>query len=118
VFILYFSEGSNLRSLCGGDGLASALGGALSGLLDLGPGDDQRQADRVVSKALENCQYGLCVYLRQRSEYRVGGDVNALLLGVVDQRRVGEVWVTLNLVDCGHDTGGIDDCLELEGRIC
>lgn len=51
-------------------------------------------------------------------KYRVGGDVNALLLGVVNQRRVEEVWVTLNLVDCGHDTGGVDDCLELKRSTC
>lgn len=39
--------------------------------------------------------------------------MNALLLGIVDQWRVGEVGVTLDLVDGGHDAGGLDDGLEL-----
>lgn len=48
--------------------------------------------------------------------YRVGSDVDALLLGVVDQWRVGEVRMAFNLVDCRNDAGGLDDGLELETK--
>lgn len=62
---------------------------------------------------------GICInVIANGYKYRVGGDVNALLLGVLNQRRVEEVWVALNLEGCGHDTGGVDDCLELKRNAC
>ena len=83
--------------LGGGDGLALDLGQAVGDGLDLGDGDQQRQAERVVA------------------ERRVGGDEDVLLGAVLDQRVVGDARVALDLVDGGHDAGGFDDVLELVG---
>lgn len=47
--------------------------------------------------------------------YRVGGDVDVLLLGVGDELLAGKERVTLDLVDSGGDARGLDDSFELEG---
>lgn len=81
--------------LGGGDGLALLLGQVLGDGLDLVGVDEQREALGVVAKG------------------GVGGDDDALLGGVLDQGRVGETRVALDLVGGGDDTGGGDDSLEL-----
>lgn len=64
--------------------------------LDGGVGDEKGQAEAVVS------------------EGRIGGDVDALLLGVGDQGVVlVQAWVALDLVDRGADAGGFLDGLEV-----
>lgn len=45
--------------------------------------------------------------------YRVGGDVNVLLLAVLDQVVALQDGVALNLVGSGDDTSAVDDGLEL-----
>jgi hypothetical protein len=45
--------------------------------------------------------------------YRVGGNVNVLLLAVSDELRLDEERVTLDLVGSGSDTGTLDEGLEL-----
>jgi hypothetical protein len=77
-----------------GGGGAEALGDGL----DLGVLDQQGQAVAVVA------------------ESRVGGDVDALLAGVLDEGVVLlEEGVTLDLVGGGDDAGGVDDGLEVLG---
>lgn len=69
--------------------------------LDGGVGDEQGQAEAVVA------------------EGRVGGDVDALLLGVGDQGVVlVQARVALDLVDRGDHAGGVGDGLEvLDGEV-
>lgn len=87
--------GPGQDDLGGGDGLALLLGEALGDGLDLGGVDQQGEAAGVVAKG------------------RVGGDDDALLLGVLNQGVVGQAGVALDLVDGGDDAGGLDDGLEL-----
>lgn len=82
--------------LGGGDGLAGGLGETLGDGLDLVGVDEQGHAPAVVAKG------------------RVGGNVDVVLGAELDQRRVGEAGVTLDLVDGGGDTGVLDDGLKLE----
>lgn len=82
--------------LGGGDLLAETLAGLLGDSLDLGAGDEEGLADHVVA------------------EGGVGGDVDALLLAVLDQLGALEDGVTLDLVGGGDDAGSVDDGLELE----
>lgn len=81
--------------LRGRHGLALGGGQALGDGLDLGRGDQQRQAQRVVAKG------------------RVGREHDALLGEVLDQRQVGQARVALDLVDGGDDARLGDDGLEL-----
>lgn len=81
--------------LGGGDGLALLLGQVLGDGLDLVGVDEQRDALGVVAKG------------------GVGGDDDALLGAVLDQGRVGETRVALDLVGGGDDAGGRDNGLEL-----
>ena len=85
--------------LGGGDLLAETLAGLLGDGLDLGAGDEEGLADHVVA------------------EGGVGGDVDALLLAVLDQLGALEDGVTLDLVGGGDDAGSVDDGLELEQGI-
>lgn len=69
--------------------------------LDGGVSDEQGQAEAVVA------------------EGRVGGNVDALLLGVGDEGVVlVQSWVALDLVDGRHNTSGLGDLLEvLNGEV-
>lgn len=87
--------GPGQDDLGGGDGLALLLGEALGDGLDLGGVDQQGEAAGVVAKG------------------GVGGDDDALLLGILDQGVVGQAGVALDLVGGGDDAGGLDDGLEL-----
>lgn len=77
------------------DRLARGLGKALGDGLRLGHADQQRQAEAVVA------------------EGRVGGDVDALLRGVLDELGLGVARVALDLVDSGDDARLLDQVLEL-----
>lgn len=79
-----------------GDGrVTSALGNGLGNLLDGGVGEQKRNVNDVVA------------------EGRVGSDVNVLLLAVFDELVALQNGVTLNLVGSGHNTGGVNNSLEL-----
>lgn len=62
--------------------------------LDLRAGDDEGEVERVVT------------------ECRVGGDVDVLLLGVLDELLAGEDGVALDLVDGGDNAGLVNQLLE------
>ena len=79
------------RSDLGALGLAEAVGNGL----DLRAVDEEGNAEVVVAKG------------------RVGGDVNVLLVAVVNELTAGEPGVALDLIDGGDDTGIVDDGLEL-----
>lgn len=81
-----------------GGGDLAALGGSqtLGDGLDLVVDDQEGGADGVVAKG------------------RVGGKDDLLLGGVLDEGLVEETGVALDLVDGGHNTGGVDDSVELE----
>lgn len=83
------------NDLCGSDGLALGLGETLCDRLDLWDIDEQRQTKGIVSKCGVSC------------------DDDALLFAVVDQRRVGDTRVSLNLVDSRNNARVVDDCLQL-----
>lgn len=79
-----------------GDGrVTSALGNGLGNLLDGGVSEQKRNVNDVVA------------------EGRVGSDVNVLLLAVFDELVALQNGVTLNLVGSGHNTGGVNNSLEL-----
>ena len=104
----------NLQDLCGGDGLAGALGGTLGNFLDFRATDDEGEANGVVTKALGHMlAFSWCVRIIGGTAYRVGSDVDALLVGVLDQRRVGQVRVALDLKGGRDNTGSVDDSFEL-----
>lgn len=46
--------------------------------------------------------------------YRVSGNVDALLLGVLDELQALEDGVTLNLVGSGDNIGGLNKSLNLQ----
>lgn len=82
-------------NLSGSNGLALSGGETLSGSLDVRVGDDEGLADTVVAKG------------------RVSSDDDVLLLEVLDQGKVEDARVTLNLVDGRDDASVVDDGLEL-----
>lgn len=85
--------------LGGGDLLAGG-GQAVGDGLDLGGVDEERHAPAVVAKG------------------RVGGDVDVVLGGKLNEGRVGQAGVALDLVDGGDDARVLDDGLEvLDGEV-
>lgn len=78
-----------------GDGLAGRFGETLGGLLDDGVVDEKGLADAVVAKGT------------------VGSNDNVLGLAELHEVRVGDAGVTLDLVDGGGDTSGVDDGVEV-----
>jgi hypothetical protein len=57
-------------------------------------------------------QYVLNLVVRRKA-YGVFGDVNVLLLAVLDELWLEETGVTLDLVGSGGDTGAVDEGLEM-----
>jgi hypothetical protein len=57
-------------------------------------------------------QYVLNLVVRRKA-YGVFGDVNVLLLAVLDELWLEETGVTLDLVGSGGDTGAVDEGLEV-----
>jgi hypothetical protein len=80
------------------DGLAKLLGETLGRGDDVGVGDEEGLADAVVSKG------------------RVGGDVDVLLLAVLDVFFLLEAGVSLDLVDGGNNARVGDNGIELAGE--
>lgn len=76
-------------------GVTGALGNGLGNLLNDGVGEQERNVDDVVA------------------EGRVGSDVNVLLLAVFNELVALQNGMTLNLVGSGHNTGGVNNSLEL-----
>lgn len=87
--------GPGEQDVGGGDGLALGGSEALSDGLDLGVDDQERGADGVVAKG------------------GVGSQDNVLLGAELDEGKVEEAGVALDLVGGGDDAGGLDDRLEL-----
>lgn len=82
-------------NLSGSHSLALGGGETLSGSLDVRMSNDEGLANTVVAKG------------------RVGSDDDVLLLEVLDQGKVEDARVTLNLVDGRDDASVVDDGLEL-----
>lgn len=101
----------------GGDGL-----GDDGVTADLGPGEDDLGGGGV--DLLGNLLNDVVLNEQGQAETvvaegGVGGDVDALLLGVLDEGAVLlEEGVALDLVDGGDDAGGVDDGLEVvDGKV-
>lgn len=90
---------------------ASALSDSLGDFLDLGTGDQEGDVEHVVTEGLN--QLARSSVGCGLNTYRVGGDVNVLLLAVLNQIVALENGVALDLVGGGNDTGGLDKSLEL-----
>ena len=93
-------------NLCGGG--ANAAGNLLDDLVL----DEKGLADHVVTESLSGVS--ICQPAWYEQTYGVLGDVNVLLLAVLDQLGALEDGVTLDLVGGGDDAGSVDDGLELE----
>lgn len=93
---------------------AGALGDGLGDLLDLGAGDQERDAEHVVTESLP---VSVRILWSEHSldPYRVGSDVNVLLLAVLDQVVALQDGVALDLVSSGNDASAVDEGLELSG---
>lgn len=91
---------------------AGALGDGLGDLLDLRAGDQERDAEHVVTESLPTLE---CIMGSDHKfgPYRVGSDVDVLLLAVLDQVVALQDGVALDLVSSGHDASAVDEGLEL-----
>lgn len=104
--------GRNLHDVSAGHLGAGALGDGLGDLLDLGAGDEQGDVEHVVTEGLDVLVEAEVVRWVVEA-YRVGGNVDALLLAVLDQVVALENGVALDLVGGGDNAGTLDEGLEL-----
>lgn len=91
---------------------SGTLGDGLGDFLDLGAGDQKGNAEHVVTESLSTSVYILWSEYRPNS-YRVGSDVNVLLLAVFDQIVALQDGVALDLVGSGNNASAVDEGLEL-----
>lgn len=89
-----------------------ALGDGLGYFLDFRAGDQKGDVNHVVAESLDLLAYEVVQNWTQ-TPYRIGSDVNALLLAVLNQIVALQNGVAFNLVGGGHNTGGVDDGLKL-----
>ena len=92
-------------NLCGGG--ANAAGNLLDDLVL----DEKGLADHVVTESLSGVS--ICQPAWYEQTYGVLGDVNVLLLAVLDELWLEETRVTLNLVGSGSDTSAVNEGLEV-----
>lgn len=85
----------DIHNVSTSDVFTGPLGNRLSDLLHFRAGDQERNVKHVVAKG------------------RVGGDVDALLLAVLNKIIALENGVTLNLVGGGDNTSAVNDGLKL-----
>lgn len=98
--------GPGKDDLCGGS--ADAARNLLDGVVL----NEEGKAEHVVAESLSEISRGTGGS-RQTGTHRVFGNVNVLLLAVLNQLWLEEAWVALNLVSSRCDTSAVDDGLEV-----